>query len=333
MEGKKQVVEEVPGELKLFSDGSVERTPLPIPLVHPIPPSNHTFIDGVATKDVPLNEATGVWARIYLPEKETEEKLPLVIHFHGGGFCVSHVDWRMYYYFYSRLARELQVVVVSVDYRLAPEHRLPAACLDCVAAVEWIRTLAEMKEEKEPWITENVDFRRCFLMGESAGANLAHQTALAYATEESFNPLSLCGCILIHPGFLRNERSKSETETVPKTPFITVEKIDGFLKLALPEGSTKDHPIINPTGPQAQPLHGLKLPKMLVAIADGDLMRDTQMEFCQAMINSGQSVEVIVSENVEHYFHVNEFAIAEDAQVAAQASNLVAAIDRFSKAC
>ncbi|GLJ05249.1 hypothetical protein SUGI_0014550 [Cryptomeria japonica] len=122
-------------------------------------------------------------------------------------------------------------------------------------------------------------------------------------------------------------------ETVPKSPSFTVVKIDGFLKLALPEGSNKDHPITNPMGPHAPPLHGLKLTKMLVAIADGDLMRDTQMEFCQAMKNAGQTVEMIVSEDVEHCFHTNEFAIEEDEHTAVQASNLVDVIDRFIKDC
>ncbi|GLJ16624.1 hypothetical protein SUGI_0285220 [Cryptomeria japonica] len=235
----------------------------------------------------------------------------------------------MYYQFYSHLARELQVVVMSMDYRLAPEHRLPAACHDCISAVEWIRTLAEMEEKKQTWITESADFGHCFLMGESAGGNLVHQTALAYAAEEIPNFLCLRGCILIHPGFARNERSRSEVETIPKTPAITIEKIDGFYKLALPEGTNKDHPITYPMDSQALPLQGVMLPKILVGIAGGDLIRDTRMEFCQAMRNAGRSVEVVVSENVEHCFHVNQFPIAEDVQT----SNLVAAIDQFIKDC
>ncbi|GLJ05250.1 hypothetical protein SUGI_0014560 [Cryptomeria japonica] len=158
---EKQVVDEIPGELKLFSDGSVERMPQQTPLAQSIPPSNHNFVDGVATRDVVLDEATGLWARIYMPEKgknETEQKLPLV-------------------------------VVVSVDYRLAPENRLPAACYDCLATMEWIRTLAHLNRIKDQaiteceltkfWVSDSVDFRRCFLMGESAGGNLVHQIALA----------------------------------------------------------------------------------------------------------------------------------------------------------
>ncbi|GLJ47331.1 hypothetical protein SUGI_0999260 [Cryptomeria japonica] len=77
-----EVVGEIEGQLKIFSDGSVLRLP------HPTLPASSHFTDGVASKDVTVNPETGVWARIFRPETASG-KLPVLIHFHGGGFAAG----------------------------------------------------------------------------------------------------------------------------------------------------------------------------------------------------------------------------------------------------
>ena len=83
---------------------------------------------------------------------------------------------------------------------------------------------------------------------------------------------------MIHLGFVREQRSRSEIETPLDIAFLSIEVADKLISLALPEGSTKDHPIVNPTGPLAPNLQNMKLSSFLVAIADHDLIRDMQFE-------------------------------------------------------
>ncbi|KAI5595980.1 hypothetical protein BDE02_03G176400 [Populus trichocarpa] len=133
----KKLVEEVSGWLRTFDDGSVDRTWTGPPevtfMAEPVPP-HEEFKEGVAVCDVTIDEKSGLRVRIYLPQHEphytdNHNKLPIIVHFHGGGFCISQADWYMYYYMYSRLARSASAIVVSVYLRLAPEHRLPAALM------------------------------------------------------------------------------------------------------------------------------------------------------------------------------------------------------------
>ncbi|GLJ47327.1 hypothetical protein SUGI_0999210 [Cryptomeria japonica] len=168
-----EVVGEVEGYFKIYSDASVLRLPHPT-----IPPSSH-FKDGVACKDVVINPETGVWARIFNPET-TAQKPPLLIHFHGGGFLAGSTAWVDYHTFFHNLCKTAGIIIVSVDYRLAPEHRLPAAYDDCTEAVEWMaKHAAERAESPEEWLSPSVvGFSRCFLAGESAGGNIVYHVGL-----------------------------------------------------------------------------------------------------------------------------------------------------------
>ncbi|GLJ27395.1 hypothetical protein SUGI_0537640 [Cryptomeria japonica] len=338
---EKKLVDEVSGWLQIFSDGSVDRAwtgPDEVkPLIMPVPPSNDAFADGVATKHVVVDQENGVWIRIYLPrtalEREANNKLGVVIHFHGGGFCVSRADWQMYNHFYSRLVTASNVICVSVDFRLAPEHRLPTAIDDCFAAVAWLGKVAR-REKEESWLAQYADFERCVLIGDSSGGNLVHHVAVkALACEEELRPLCVLGGVPLHPGFVRPERSKSEAEIPPDSALLTLEMVDKFLSLSLPVGSTKDHPITNPMGEQAPPLEKLKFPPFLVGIANRDLIRDTEMEYCEAMRSAGHEVETFVSENVGHCFYLNQLAINFDPHVANETAKLLEGIDRFISRC
>uniref|UniRef100_A0A0D6QV85 Alpha/beta hydrolase fold-3 domain-containing protein n=1 Tax=Araucaria cunninghamii TaxID=56994 RepID=A0A0D6QV85_ARACU len=339
MLGEREVVEEVSGWLKIFSDGSVDRTwtgPEQVKaLLMAVPASGDNFVDGVATRDEVVEAETGVGVRIYLPETAmtTDRKLGVVVHFHGGGFCVSHADMQMYYHFYSRLVRASNVICVSANFRLAPEHRLPSACDDCFGVVSWLGTVAR-GERDDAWLGRYADFSRCVLMGDSSGGNLVHQMALrSRACEEELRPLCVRGGVAFHPGFVRSERSRSEAEIPSESAFLTLEMVDKFLYLSLPVGSTKDHPITNPMGPLAPSLEKLSFPRMMVAIADRDLIRDTELEYCEAMKRAGHDVEVFVSENVGHSFYMNEIAIQFDPHVARETTKLLEATDRFINRC
>ncbi|WP_204010121.1 alpha/beta hydrolase [Sphaerimonospora thailandensis] len=110
----------------------------------------------IDTDDGPLR------LRIYHPHDEGGAPLPVIVFFHGGGFVFCDLD--SHDGFCRRMSRHTRSVVVSVDYRLAPEHRAPAAARDAYAAVKWVAdNAAEL----------GADSGRIVTAGDSAGGNLA----------------------------------------------------------------------------------------------------------------------------------------------------------------
>ncbi|BFG20557.1 hypothetical protein CerSpe_068310 [Prunus speciosa] len=331
----KKIVEEVSGWLRVFDDGSVDRTWTGPPEVkfmsEPVAPHKE-FVNGVATKDVIVDEPSGLRVRIYLPEQKPEghddTKLPIILHFHGGGFCISQADWYMYYHIYTKLSRATNAIVVSVYQRLAPEHRLPAAINDGYTSLLWLRKLAR-GEQNEPWLLSYADFSHVFLIGDSSGGNIVHHVAARAGTVD-LSPLRLAGGIPIHPGFVRAERSKSELEQ-PQSPFLTLDMVDKFLGLAIPVGSTKDHPLTCPMGPGAPPLDGLKLPPFLICIASKDLIIDTEMEYFEAMKKANKDVELLINKGMTHSFYLNKIAVDMDPETASETEVLITRIKEFIK--
>ncbi|KAL0397377.1 UNVERIFIED_CONTAM: putative carboxylesterase 17 [Sesamum calycinum] len=242
------------------------------------------------------------------------------------GFASGQADWFMYYSVYTRLARTARAVVVSVFLRLAPEHRLPAACDDGFAALLWLSSVAG-GQKQQPWLHDHADFNRVFLIGDSSGGNIVHQVA-ARAGREKLEPLRVAGAIPIHPGFCRSQRSKSEMEQ-PETPFLTLDMVDKFLSLALPVGATKDHPITCPMGEAAPAIEGLKLPPYLYCVAEQDLIKDTEMEFYEVMKRGGKEVELMTSDGVGHSFYLNKIAVDMDPKTAQETQKLFQGIKDF----
>ncbi|CAN6703410.1 unnamed protein product [Malus baccata var. baccata] len=326
---QKVLVDEVSGWLRVFADGSVDRTWTGPPQVQfmtePVAPHDE-FIDGVATRDVYVNE--NLRLRIYLPETNPEDssKLPIFLHLHGGGFCISQADWYMYYQMYTKLARSAKAICISVYLSLAPEHRLPAPIIDGFSALLWLRSVAQ-GESYEQWLVSHADFNRVFLIGDSSGGNLVHEIA-ARAGKVDLSPLRLAGGIPIHPGFVRAVRSRSELEQ-PESPLLTLDMVDKFLSLALPVGSTKDHPITCPMGPEAPPLDTLKLPPFLLCIGEMDMIIDTEMEYYDAMKKAKKDVELLISPGMSHSFYLNKIAVDMDPQTAAQTEALISGIKDF----
>jgi acetyl esterase len=111
------------------------------------------------------HDADGVAVRVY--RSSPEPALPVVVFFHGGGWTIGNVD--QYDPIARRIANAADAIVVSVDYRLAPEHPFPAPLDDCWHALEWTAKNAA---------TFGGDPGRLAVMGDSAGGNLAAVCAL-----------------------------------------------------------------------------------------------------------------------------------------------------------
>ena len=115
---------------------------------------------------------SGVPVRMYWPEGSEGKRLPAYIHAHGGGFVVGDLD--MADTVCRTICRDANVVVVSVDYRLAPEHKFPAGLDDTIAVMRWAA-----RAEPE----SGIDSKRLAIGGDSAGGNLAAAAAQALAGE------------------------------------------------------------------------------------------------------------------------------------------------------
>lgn len=114
-------------------------------------------------KDLKIPGPAGdIPARLY-DTRETRDAGPVMVFFHGGGFVIGDLDTHEPYC--AEAARQLDMPVISVDYRLAPEHPFPAAPEDCEAAARWV--------------AEHVPCTGLILSGDSAGGNLAIVTAMA----------------------------------------------------------------------------------------------------------------------------------------------------------
>lgn len=146
-------------------------------------PANPNPIKGVSSIDVTVDPDRDLWFRIFVPTIDDWENLPVIVFFHGGGFAFLSPDVKSYDAVCRRFARKLPAVVVSVNYRLSPEHRYPAQIEDGYDVLKFLDD-----EKNKGILPANADVARCFLAGDSAGANLAHHVAVR-AGESQFGKL------------------------------------------------------------------------------------------------------------------------------------------------
>jgi acetyl esterase/lipase len=99
-----------------------------------------------------------------------------LIYFHGGGFFAGNVD--MYDYYLNTISIQLNIVVISVEYRLCPEHMYPAAIEDCWNVVQFYIENSQLF---------NTDLNRTIIGGDSAGANLTSVITQRIAENESIS--------------------------------------------------------------------------------------------------------------------------------------------------
>src|SRR6266576_5442122 len=142
-------------------------------------------------------------ARIYTPKtlRKSDGLAPGLVFYHGGGWVIGDLD--SHDVVCRKLAHEGELIVISIDYRLAPEHKFPAAVDDAVTAVKWVAANAKQL---------GVDAARLMVGGDSAGGNLAAVVALA--ARDGDGP-KLAGQVLIYPAtdFAMDTPSHSEAET------------------------------------------------------------------------------------------------------------------------
>ncbi|XP_006826793.2 probable carboxylesterase 17 [Amborella trichopoda] len=294
--GHGSVIDEIPGLIRVYKDGHVYRYPV-------VQESPCTIETGVSSRDFSID--CGLWARFYVPNRV--DKPALLIYFHGGGFCVGSAAWKCYHEFLSKLAVKSGCVIMSVNYRLAPEHPLPAAYDDGFVALTWaIRRVGAGSGADDPsrWLAR-CDSSRVFLAGDSAGANIAHHVMARHGSEPG-SRLSLRGTILIQPFFGGEPRTDSEKHLVqPPDSALTLATSDTYWRLALPPDSSRDHFWCNPLSSKSPlKLEEVKLPAILVCVSENDILKDRDLGYCEGLRKMGKKVQVMVYGGVGHAFQV-----------------------------
>ncbi|XP_073131567.1 probable carboxylesterase 6 [Henckelia pumila] len=293
------IVEEIDGLIRVYKDGHVERAQI---MTHAMCSSASEF--GVSCRDVIIDNYTNIWARFYVPNS-SHTKLPLLVYFHGGGFCVGSASWSCYHEFLAKLASKAGCVIVSVNYRLAPENPLPAAYEDGVKALVWLRQQSLLGIKNE-WWTDHCNMSNIFLGGDSAGANIAFNVSIRLARQ-----IDIKGLILIQPFFGGESRTHSEKYmTQPPRSALTLAASDAYWRLSLPPGEKRDHPWCNPMAKMAPNyLEELRDLSVLVCISEMDILKDRNLELC---VKLGHKVEQIVYKGVGHAFQIlNKSTLAQ----------------------
>nr|XP_043627212.1 probable carboxylesterase 6 [Erigeron canadensis] len=290
------LVEEIAGLIKVYKDGHVER-PQVVPRVTCTLPLEF----GVSCKDMVIDKITNVWARFYVPK--CDRKLPLLAYFHGGGFCVGSAAWSCYHEFLALLASKVGCVIMSVDYRLAPENPLPAAYEDGQRALIWVKQQALNGSNK---FLKQCDFSNVFIAGDSAGGNIAHHVTLRLcANRAQIKPLTIKGNILIQPFMGGESRTSSETLLVqPRGSALNLVTSDTYWRLSLPKGANRDHPWCNLGAKRSIKFDKTTYLPTMVCVSELDILKDRNMEFSGVLRNSGIEVEHVVYKGVGHAFHI-----------------------------
>jgi acetyl esterase len=211
-------------------------------------------------------------ARIYTPKtlRKTGGLAPCLVFFHGGGWVIG--DLETHDVVCRKLAHEGELIVISVDYRLAPEHKFPAAVDDAIHATKWIAANAGKL---------GIDASRLSVGGDSAGGNLAAVVALA---ARDGNGPKLAGQVLVYPATDFSMKHPSHAE--PETSILLTHSVIRWFSNHYLGGADINDWRVSPA--RAKTLAGL--PPAYVLTAGADPLRDEGDEYAKRLKEAGVAV-------------------------------------------
>lgn len=259
-----------------------------------------TLVTGPVYSDVDISESSfrardgeSVGVRIYQPtlpgasaSVPRPDVLPCVVFFHGGGWVLGRP--RGYDPLCSFIAHEAGVVVVSVDYRLAPEHRAPQAVLDAIDAVRWVTRSADAL---------GVRAANLGVAGDSAGGNLSAVVTQVIRDEGGAD---IGHQSLIYPATDATMTHPSVTEHAYGA-ILNRAHMDTFMGYYLGD----DANALDPRDPRLSPLYAAdlaRLPPALVQTAQLDPLRDEGIAYAKGLIAAGVPVRATNYSNTPHGF-------------------------------
>lgn len=225
------------------------------------------------------NNGHEIKTRIYFPTSKAMdnngEGLATLLFFHGGGWVTESVE--NYNRVCARMAAETNHLVISVDYRLAPEHPFPTGLEDCYTVA---------REVFQTGLALNINTERITLIGDSAGGNLVSAVSLLAKERKEFMPKKQ---ILIYPVENNDytETSPYESVIVNGTDYLlTAKKMQDYVKLYIQNEADL-------TNPYFTPLHCKDVsdqPETLVITAEFDPLRDEGEAYAEKLLQAGNKV-------------------------------------------
>jgi acetyl esterase len=234
--------------------------------------------------------AGGIGVRIYWPPGDEHRDLPVVVFYHGGGWSIGDLDT------HDAVARGhavgAEAIVVSVDYRLAPEHPFPAGVDDCWAALRWVgENAAEL----------GGDPARIAVAGDSAGGNLS--AVMAHLARDNGGP-ELAFQLLWYPVTTGDLSLPSFTENAD-APVLDRDVIEAFLGWYLPgvDGIDLSDPASLPaTLAPANAADFTGLPPAYIGTAEHDPLRDDGARYAELLNAAGVPAELRNEPTLVHGF-------------------------------
>lgn len=222
-------------------------------------------------------------ARLYRPDAPASQSLPILIYFHGGGWSFGSIE--THDHICRWLCAESEMLVLSVDYRLGPEHKFPAAVIDAIAATQWA--------------ADNVgalgaDPAKLCIGGDSAGGNLAAVTTLH--ARDSGGP-AIAFQLLIYPATDMSMSFPSHTafgDGLRLTRPLMVWSVSNYLR----DGND----IIDPRASPLLAKNHKALPPALIITAAFDPLRDEGKAYAEKLSGAGAAVQYVCVDGVIHGF-------------------------------
>jgi acetyl esterase len=212
-------------------------------------------------------------SRVYTPKKlrQSDGLAPCLVFFHGGGWVIGDLD--THDVACRKLADEGELLVISVDYRRAPEHKFPSAVDDAIAATSWIAAHANEL---------GIDAARLSVGGDSAGGNLA--AVVAISSRDGNGP-AIAGQVLIYPAtdFAMTHPSHSE----PETSILLTHSVIRWFRDHYLNGTADVH---NWRASPARAKTLIGLPPAYVLTAGADPLRDEGDDYARRLKQAGVTV-------------------------------------------
>ena len=238
----------------------------------------------VQNKTIKCN-STELPIRIYRP-KNNKNKLPTLIYYHGGGFVLGTLQ--MYDYLCATFSSKCNIQVISIDYRLAPEHKFPIPVTDSISAYNMLYDNAG---------DYNIDINQLGISGDSAGGNLA-TIVTSDAIKNNRTPRFQ---LLIYP-VVREHESKS-FDLFKEGFLLETDDMHWFANHYVHEDTNRKDPLLSPFYSDNLNM----MPPTIIVIAGFDPLRDEGLEYATKL--KSKEVDVILqnhSDEFHGFYHMND---------------------------
>lgn len=256
--------------------------------------TDEKYLNGLLIEEVELKSKFNggkFKIKVYIPENKKNERMPVIVNIHGGGFVNKFGIERS-----PDMARE-GLIVTSIYYRLAPENIFPTAIEDCYEVLEWIYENTTNSKEKKKVINFNLfDIDKISIIGESAGGNLA--AVLPYLVRDRKLPLKIFKQILIYPTM----NIKKETESIRRLKSIAYVLSNAVKDCTIKNYISDDK---NYESPLANPLKNTdfsNIPPALIILATEDVLYSEGRLYADTLKQNGVTVDLKEYQTVHGFY-------------------------------